>query len=764
MLLGKKIFFVPALCVAFLGNGWAQRSLYVQQGPRLVGTGASGLANQGESVAISGDGNTAIVGGPNDNFVNFSSQPPFGAVWVYTRTGGVWTQQAKLVAPDTTGYVQGSYIAISADGNTVIVSGGGAKAWIWFRSGSTWTEQATLVGTGLVSPGGGYTANTVALSSSGNTAIVGIPYDNDGVGAAWIFTRTGTTWTQAGNKLVGTGAIGAAGQGASVAMSGDGNTALVGGYRDNSGTGAAWVWINNGNWVQQAKLVGSGGINPAVNGLAQAVAVSLSSDGNTALIGGPGDNNNAGAAWVFGRTSGSWTQLGNKLTGTGAQGAALQGIAVALSGDGTTALIGGSLDNNHVGASWIFKRSSGVFTQFGSKLVGYGFDTVTPNPGQGVSVSLSSDGSTAIIGCAGYDQSASQSGQQVGAAWVFVLATVTEAKLRDFRGDHLSDVLLYDPANGQEYTGLSNANGTYQYVPNPFSSGFDTIRTGDFNGDGKVDVIIYNSNTSLAYIGMSQGNGSWAFQSLFWSPNYDFVEVGDLNGDGKADVILYNSSNGTLYAGIGNGDGTFTYRYNLVSSGFTFVGVADISGDYKADLILYNNANGFLATGIGDGAGGFAFKSSSISPGYVVDAADLNGDAMADVLLYNPANGNAATGISDGAGNFTFAGLLFSPGFTSVRLADYTGHPGHADLTLYNKNTAAAYFGTNNGTGTFTFNSLFWSSGYTTILTEDVNNDGKTDIVLYNGNTGTEYTGLSNGSGTFGYTYSLWGPNKMLGR
>ena len=131
---------------------------------------------------------------------------------------------------------------------------------------------------------------------------------------------------------------------------------------------------------------------------------------------------------------------------------------------------------------------------------------------------------------------------------------------RDFGATGRSGMLLYDPGLGQSYTALSNGNGTYQYVPNLFTSGFDTLRTGDFNGDGKTDLVLYNSHTALAYIGMGNGDGTFSFQSLFWSPGYNFVESGDLNGDGKTDFALYNSSTGTMYTAISNGTGTFTLQ------------------------------------------------------------------------------------------------------------------------------------------------------------------------------------------------------------
>jgi hypothetical protein len=129
--------------------------------------------------------------------------------------------------------------------------------------------------------------------------------DNSGIGAAWVFTRSGGVWTQQGSKLAGTGAVGAAGQGISVALSADGNTAIVGGFGDNSGIGAAWVYTRSGGiWTQQGnKLVGSGAVGSANQG----ASVALSADGNTAIMGGDLDNpdiscNAVGAAWVFTRT------------------------------------------------------------------------------------------------------------------------------------------------------------------------------------------------------------------------------------------------------------------------------------------------------------------------------------------------------------------------------------------------------------------------------------------------------------------------------
>jgi hypothetical protein len=387
---------------ALLWSSQPALALFAQQGPKLVGTGAVAppVAEQGRSVALSADGGTAIVGGPWDD--------ASGAAWVFIRSGGAWTQQAKLVGIGAIGHpLQGWSVALSGDGNTAIVGGSGdnasGAAWVFIRSGGAWTQQAKLVGTGAIDNAS--QGHSVALSDDGNTAIVGGLSDNSYVGAAWVFTRGGGVWTQQGAKLVGTGAIGKAGQGSSVALSGDGNTAIVGGPYDDSSIGASWVFIRSGGvWTQQYKLLGAGAIGSAFQGN----SVALSGDGSTAIMGGLYDNSYAGAAWVFTRSGGAWSQQGAKLVGTGAIGGAQQGTSVTLSADGNIAIVGGPVDNAS-GAAWVFTRSGGAWSQQGAKLVGTG---AIGNASQGWSVALSGDGNTAIVG--GYGDN-----NFTGAAWVF---------------------------------------------------------------------------------------------------------------------------------------------------------------------------------------------------------------------------------------------------------------------------------------------------------------------------------------------------------
>jgi hypothetical protein len=387
---------------------------FVQQGPKLVGTGAVGNAQQGRAVSIAANGNTAIVGGILDN-----SQS--GAVWVWTRSGDVWTQQStKLVGAGAVGSAQQGYsVSLSADGNTAIVGGPmdnnqAGAAWIWTRSGTVWTQQGNkLVGSGAV--GSAQQGYAVALSADGNTAVVGGPFDGNstGGGAAWIWTRSGGVWTQQGNRLIGSGAVGnSSREGDSVSLSADGNTAIVGGYGDNAANGAAWVWTRIGGvWTQQGpKLVGSGAVSGVGNAW-QGWSVSLSADGNTAIIGAVADNNNTGGFWVWTRSGSFWSQQSTKLTPAENIGASLFAGSLMLSTDGNTALVGGQFyGGSSGGAAWLWRRSGGVWAEQAGKLIGTG------NQGgaqQGYSVALSADENTIIVG-GPLDHGFA------GAVWVFI--------------------------------------------------------------------------------------------------------------------------------------------------------------------------------------------------------------------------------------------------------------------------------------------------------------------------------------------------------
>ncbi len=472
----RRHLFVFAIAVV----GSMAHSQLVQQGSKLVGTSAVGSPLQGCSVSLSSDGNTAIVGGWQDNSNT-------GAAWIFTRTGGVWSQQgSKLVGIGAVGSAgQGYSVSLSSDGNTAIVGGRNdngtvGAAWIFTRSVGVWSQQGSkLVGSDAVGSAG--MGGSVALSADGNTAIIGGSSDNSYVGAAWIFTRTGGVWSQQGSKLVGSDAVGNTAFGFSVALSADGNPAMVGGPNDNYPRGAVWAFTRTGGvWSQQgSKLIGS----YTAPGAGQGNSVSLSSDGNTAIEGGPRDNSSVGAAWIFTRTGGVWSQQGSRLVSSDFVGIAYQGCSVSLSSDGNMAIIGGYGDNSYAGAAWIFTCTGGVWSQQASKLVGTG---PVGSARQGYSVSLSSDGNTAIVGGESDDS-------YVGAAWVFYNPNPVPIELASFSANTKG----HDTFVNLEWTTISEVDnyGFYVQRRGQASQLFSDLPHSFVQGHGTTNVAQHYSYT-----------------------------------------------------------------------------------------------------------------------------------------------------------------------------------------------------------------------------------------------------------------------------
>jgi hypothetical protein len=337
------------------GSGW------VQEGRKLVGGGEVGPAGFGWGLALSADGATALIGGPDDDH-------EAGAVWAFVLRGSHWVQQGrKLAAPGEAGRSWfGFAVALSGDGSTALVGGpadahpkgasftvGHGAAWIFHRTGTVWHPQgAKLTGRGDGPTGAFGTA--VSLSADGATALISAPDTDPDRGAAWVFARTRSGWHQQGPSLTGAGERGNVGQfGAATALSADGNVALIGGPGDNDNVGASWVFTRTGTtWKQQGpKLTARDETGHGAFG----ISVALSQADNTALIGGWQDNHNRGAVWLFRRTGDTWLQIGAKHTAPDDTGATGYGIGLALSTDGTTALIGGGVDNRYRGAAWTFE-------------------------------------------------------------------------------------------------------------------------------------------------------------------------------------------------------------------------------------------------------------------------------------------------------------------------------------------------------------------------------------------------------------------------
>jgi IPT/TIG domain/FG-GAP repeat len=396
---------------------------FAQQAELTGGPEEQGKGLLGTSVAISADGDTALVGAPND-------EEGVGAAWVFTRSGSKWSEQAKLTGGEASGGGAtaesceeeeeeeeagacgfGGSVALSADGDTALVGDAGADgsagaAWVFTRGEESWARRAKLIG-GEEERSKGHFGRSVALSGNGDTALIGAPGEAVYHGVAWVFARSGTSWSEYEREgLTPAGESGLIHFGRSVALSANGETTLIGAPGAVGRTGAAWVFTGSGTkWTEQAKLTATEGSDEAHVGF----SVALSGDGATALLGGLAEEGNPGAAWVFTREGTSWSEP-DKLTaaGGGDGEAAKFGYSVALSADGATALVGSPKCSAHVVcAAWVFTRSGSTST--------FNFDeTLTAAGGGrfGASVALSADGETALLGAPGNEK-------RSGAAWAF---------------------------------------------------------------------------------------------------------------------------------------------------------------------------------------------------------------------------------------------------------------------------------------------------------------------------------------------------------
>ncbi|MEO6690099.1 MAG: choice-of-anchor D domain-containing protein [Dokdonella sp.] len=326
------------------------------------------FSNYGRAVAIVGD--TIVVGAQSADGAMDSA----GAAYVYTRTGSTWSQQAKLFAADGEGFNDfGAAVAVS--GNSVVIGAPSTfingenvvgAAYVFVRVGSTWSQQQKLV----ANDGLAFDSFGNAVAVEGDKAIVAASQASVGAasfsGAAYAFSRSGSTWTQT-QKLSASDAASENLFGQSVAISG--SSLVVGAPQPilafgNGGPGAAYVFVSDGtNWIEQAKLVADDGVQDDAFGTAVAIS------GNSAVVGAPKQGSQAGvdletgALYAYARSSGVWTQQSRIRAVDGGQGAHM-GARAALS---ATVAIAGAPDatvnsNPSEGKAYLFTLGTPVLS------------------------------------------------------------------------------------------------------------------------------------------------------------------------------------------------------------------------------------------------------------------------------------------------------------------------------------------------------------------------------------------------------------------
>jgi hypothetical protein len=389
---------------------------------KLTASDAQATDYFGWQVAISADGNYAIVGANREDTGAIDA----GAAYIFVRSGSTWTQQAKIQASnkgesDEFGYSvsinsDGSYAIIGApseDGSTNTIAGAGA-AYIFTRSGSTWTEQTIL----RASNAGASDAfgESVSINSDATYAVVGAWYENT-TGAMYVFTRSGSTWTQQAGPLRATDFGVADRFGKNLSINGDGTYIIIGAHTEAPGGvsngGAAYIWVRSGSsWTHQQKLTASDVATNYYFG----EGVAISSDGNYAIVGAVrslASGLDAGAAYVFTRSGSTWTEQAI-LTTSDAQLYDNIGRSVSINSDGTFAIVGAPNEDtggSDAGAAYVFTRSGSTWTQEAK--------IQASNKGAsdqfGVSLSINSDGTYAIIGAFVEDTG----GSNAGAAYIY---------------------------------------------------------------------------------------------------------------------------------------------------------------------------------------------------------------------------------------------------------------------------------------------------------------------------------------------------------
>ncbi len=484
----------------------------------------------------------------DDNEVSPFSTPASVTTQACTPTEGLFALQAKLQAPTgTTSQHYGWSVDISSDGNTAIVSHlqgfdvGDGEAYIYVRSGSTWTQQAKLLPADVVS--GANFGKDVAISGDGNIAVVGAWLQNGHTGAAYVYTRSGTTWTQQ-QKLVDPVGTYMDIYGIYVDISRDGSTIAIGAAR-SGGTGAVFIYTFNGSsWVQQARLVGSDSQSGDLFGH----DASISDDGNTLLVAsryGDGASANTGAAYIFVRSGTTWTQQAKLAPADLLPEDWFSSSTVAISGNGNAVLIGANLQSSgtqtNAGAAYYFTRSGSTWMQQ-QKLT-------APDPGSwiwfGTGPVLSSDGTLALI--TAYDQSAAS--ETAGAVYVYTL-------------------------NGGQWTKtqklLSTAMGQYDHGNvAAIDQGGNTILVGasyEDNSEGAAYVFVRDtaplpdpSNLTATPVSSTQIDLSWSDNS---TDETEFQLERSPDGVSSWTSIGTVGANGTTYSNTGLTCNT-TYHYRV---------------------------------------------------------------------------------------------------------------------------------------------------------------------------------------------------------
>lgn len=386
------------------------------------------------TVALSSDGNTALVGAYG---TTVSSNATAGAAYIFTRTNGVWSASPVFSVTDPAAAANdyfGLSGALSSDGTTALIGAAGTtvlgiskagEVYVYTRNGNSWSLTQEF--TDPVDTANDIFGSSVALSGDGNTALISAP------GTAYVYVRTNGHWSS--NPISALTAFSpSAGDffGVSVALSIDDSTALIGAPQTTVNginlAGEAYLFLQNGGtWPNTPGFFTDP--NPKMgDNFGESVAVS--GDGTSILIGAPGFSvGGAGSADLYAQTGNVWPGSPTaSFTEPAATALDYFGSSVALSSNGAIALIG-SINTAvngkpQAGVTYVYTQTSGSWLPTPAPVASLTDPAIAARDNFGNSVAVSGDGQSALVGAPGTSVSGN-----INAGEVYFLAASADLSL-----------------------------------------------------------------------------------------------------------------------------------------------------------------------------------------------------------------------------------------------------------------------------------------------------------------------------------------------
>ncbi|MGA9855856.1 MAG: hypothetical protein WBR29_11335 [Gammaproteobacteria bacterium] len=386
-------------CSVNAGGLYGEVTSLTEPSPALLDAFGHGYIS---GIALSSDGQTAVVAAA----AALVSGVRAGKVYIYHFANGNWTLSQEIDDPVPAALDEfGWAVAISGDGKSVLIGSiepvngqyYAGKAYLYALNNGSWSQEYEFddpAATGLDS----FSSSSVALSGDGDTAVIGAYGTNASAGEAYVFQKMNGSWSLAAS-IPDPDATSTDEFGSSVAITTDGNSILVGSNAavgGNNYAGKVYLFtLNNGAWVQEHEFDDPAATKSDFFGLGN---VALSGDGQTAVIGAHGANSSDGEAYIFSKSNGTWMQvkaIADPDESTGFND--YFGSTVAVSENGTTALIGSQAAvgiNSFAGKAYLYTLDNGQWTQTKE------FDDPAASAGAGfgyTGVALAADGEALFI-------------------------------------------------------------------------------------------------------------------------------------------------------------------------------------------------------------------------------------------------------------------------------------------------------------------------------------------------------------------------------